>query len=404
MDNSRHWRPLDPASIRDPYAMYARLRSTDPVHLSQTQEYIITRYHDVRHILKSDSFASGNRLTWLKRGVAYFQNKEEDLRAIYQAMNSFILMLNDEQHLRVRNFVTRSWDNRRVDDIIQSNIDLLLKQMSGPEIDFVARYAQPLPVYTISHILGIPVADCQYLIQLGVAMTKTLDLYLSLKDLVLMNQAAKDFISFFQEQIRIKYDHPDDGLLSKLIHRNRRENYGLSEEELVSIAIFLFTAGEETSASLISNALLNLLRHPDQLTLLRRNPGLTESAIEEVLRYDSIVQLLGRISREEVILRDKAIPAGATMTLVVGSANRDEEAFESADQFMISRKPNRHLSFGSGVHYCLGDWLGRRQSQLAIGNFLACYPQATLPDQELTWYKNLAVRRLQRLTVNLGQD
>jgi cytochrome P450 len=403
MSNPFPWRPLDPSAIRDPYEMYTPLRLHEPVHLAQTGEYIITRYDDVRGILKNPSFLSGNRLTWLQRGVAYFENKDEDLRSIYQAMNSFILMLNDSQHQRVRNFVTRAWDDRHVDDIIARNISRLLAGLgeNENEIDLVGQYAQPLPVHTISDILGIPVTDGQHLIDLGVAMTKSLDLYVSLKDLVSMNRAAADFIGFFHEQIRLKHDHPDEGLLSKLIRRNREENGGLSTEELVSIAIFLFTAGEETSAGLIANAILNLLRHPDQLDLLRRKPELTESAIEETLRYDSIVHLLGRIAGEDVDIRGTVIPRGATVTLVVASANRDEDAFDDANRFIISRKPNRHLSFGSGSHYCMGDWLGRRQSQMAVSSFLQRFPHVNLPAQELSWYKNLAVRRLQRLRVSL---
>jgi cytochrome P450 len=403
MSNPFPWRPLDPSAIRDPYEMYRPLRLHDPVYLAQTGEYIVTRYHDVRGILKNSSFASGNRLTWLQRGVAYFENKDEDLRSIYRAMNSFILMLNDSQHQRVRNFVNRAWDDRHVDDIIARNISRLLAGLdeSEQEIDLVSRYAQPLPVHTISDILGVSLTDGQHLIDLGVAMTKSLDLYVSLKDLVSMNRAAADFIEFFQEQISIKQDHPDEGLLSKLIRRNRDENCGLSTEELISIAIFLFTAGEETSAGLISNAMLNLLRHPDQLDLLRQNPDLMESAIEETLRYDSVVHLLGRIAGEDVNVRGTVVPRGATVTLVVASANRDEDVFEDANRFIISRKPNRHLSFGSGGHYCMGDWLGRRQSQLAVSSFLRRFPQVSLPDQELTWYKNLAVRRLERLTVRL---
>jgi cytochrome P450 len=401
MKSSLLWRPLEPANIRDPYAMYKTLRQTDPVHLAQTQEYIITRYEDVKEILKSPSFQSGNRLEWLKRGVQYFDNKDEDFRAISQAMNSFILMLNDEHHLRIRNFVTKTWSNRKVDDIIHSNIQILLKQIKDKDFDFIMGYAQPLPVYTISRILGVPVTDCQHLIQLGVAMTKTLDLYVSMKDLVLMNKAASDFISFFQEQIKTKYDKPDDGLLSQMIVRNRTENLGLSEEELISIAIFLFTAGEETSASLISNALLNLLKHPDQLNRLRQSPELIDSAIEEVLRYDSVVQLLGRVAKEDVVIGGKLIPANATVTLVVASANRDDLAFQQADEFIITRKPNRHLSFGSGKHFCLGDWLGRRQSQLALDVFIKTFPNISLPEQELTWYKNIAVRRLNALQVRV---
>ncbi len=397
MNSTLLWRPLDEDYIRDPYKMYEKLRATDPVYLSQTKEYIVTRYEDIKFILKSSSFHGGNRLTWLKRGIEYFDSKDQDLRSIYAAMNSFILMLNGEQHARVRNFVSKSWDNREVDHIIRSNIDLLLAEIKTGEVDIVQAFAQPLPVHTIARILGVPVTDCQQLARLGVAMTKTLDLYVSLKELVMINDAAAEFVSYFREQVRAKYDKPDEGLLSKMIHRNKRENLGLTDEELVSIGIFLFTAGEETSSSLIANAMLNLLRHPEQLALLRSEPGLIDSAIEEVLRYDSVVQLLGRVSTEEVTLRDKIIPAGATLTLVVASANRDEEVFQQADQFLISRKPNRHLSFGNGVHYCLGDWLGRRQSQLAVAALLERFPNITLPDQKLTWYKNLAVRRLNAL-------
>ena len=396
------WKPLDHDNIRNPYGMYAFLRQTDPVFLSQTREYIITKYEDIRYILKSESFESGNRLTWLKRGVEYFGNKDEDLRSIYKAMNSFVLMLNDERHLRIRNFVTRSWDNREVDDIIHGNVAMLLNQITEAEFDFVSAFAQPLPVYTIAAILGVPVVECQHLINLGLAMTKALDLYISLKDLVLINGAARDFIAFFREQIRIKAQHPDEGLLSKMISRNQTENAGLSEDELISVAIFLFTAGEETSAGLISNAMFHLLKHPQQFDLLRQDPGLTESAIEEVLRFDSIVQLLGRVSKEYVTLRGKVIPAGSTLTLVIASANRDEEVFSNPDAFLVTRKPNRHLSFGSGVHYCLGDWLGRRQSQIAIRSFIERYPTVTLPKQEFTWYKNLAVRRLDKLQVRVA--
>lgn len=403
MTSPINWKPLDIDNIRNPYRMYAHLRQTDPVFLSQTREYIITKYEDIRYVLKSDSFESGNRLTWLKRGVEYFSNKEEDLRSIYKAMNSFVLMLNDEQHLKIRNFVTRSWDNREVDDIIHGNVAMLLNQITEAEFDFVSAFAQPLPVHTIAAILGVPVAECQHLINLGVAMTKTLDLYISLKDLVLINGAARDFIAFFREQIRIKTEHPDEGLLSKMIRRNRMEDAGLSEEELISVAIFLFTAGEETSAGLISNTMFHLLKHPRQFDLLRRDRGLTESAIEEVLRYDSIVQLLGRVSKEEVTMRGKVIPARSTLTLVIASANRDEEVFSDPDEFLITRKPNRHLSFGSGVHYCLGDWLGRRQSKIAIDSFIQRYPTVSLPDQEFTWHKNLAVRRLDRLRVRVGR-
>jgi pimeloyl-[acyl-carrier protein] synthase len=395
------WKPLDEENIRNPYAMYAALRRNDPVHQAQTGEFIITRYEDIKNILKDPSFKSGNRLMWLKKGIQYFNSKQEDFRAIYRAMNSFILMLNDEKHLRIRNFIARAWNDRDVDPLIEKNIHTVLRRMPDKEVDVVAHFAQPLPVLTIAGILGAPVTDYQHLIQLGVAMTKTLDLYVSMKDLVVMNDAAKLFINYFREQVKLKNDKADDGLFSKLIQKNRQENAGLTEEELISIGIFLFTAGEETSAGLISNTLLHLAGNPAQLALLRQNPEQMDSAIDEVLRYDSVVQLLGRTASRDIVIRDKRIKSGSAITLVIGSGNRDEEAFEQADEFIISRKPNRHLSFGSGVHYCLGDWLGRRQSQLAVSAFLKQYPNITLPPQQLSWYKNIAVRRLDALRISV---
>src|SRR5690606_7471264 len=126
MNSRLLWRPLDAEHISHPYPMYEQLRNTDPVYLAQTGEYILTRYNDIKAVLKSDSFESGNRLTWLQRGIRYFDNKEEDLRAIARAMNSFILMLNGEQHQRVRNFVARTWDDRDVDALIRANVGRLL--------------------------------------------------------------------------------------------------------------------------------------------------------------------------------------------------------------------------------------------------------------------------------------
>jgi pimeloyl-[acyl-carrier protein] synthase len=200
--NTFLWRPLDPKNIADPYGMYAALRRTDPVHRAQTGEFIITRYEDIKDILKNPSFESGNRMVWLKKGIQYFDNKQEDFRAIYQAMNAFILMLNAEQHHRIRTFIAKAWSDRDVDTLILKNTKNTLDSITAADFDFVVDYAQPLPVRNIADILGIPVTDYQSLMELGVAMTKTLDLYVSMKDLVMMNDAARRFIEYFRLQVK----------------------------------------------------------------------------------------------------------------------------------------------------------------------------------------------------------
>jgi cytochrome P450 len=396
------WRPFDQQYIEDPYAMYKILREQDPVHEAQTKEFIITRYNDVKEILKSPSFESGNRLEWLKRGVDYFKNKDEDFRPIYEAMNSFILMLNGAEHLRLRNFISKAWNSREVDELISKNIDFLMTTYSSKQMDVVKEFAQPLPVLTIASILGISIESYDYLKDLGLTMTKSLDLYVSLKDLVELNHAAQKFISFFQDQLQYKKANPDKGLLSKLIQKNESENAGLTDRELTSISIFLFIAGEETSSSLISNSILTLLKNPESLAQIQNDAALIEPAIEEVLRYDSTVQLLGRIAKNDYQLGGKKILAGASVTLVVGSANQDETVFENADRFNMHRANNRHLAFGSGVHFCLGDWLARKQAQLAVLAFFQKFPRVSLAEQQLSWHKNLAIRNLKSLMVNFS--
>jgi cytochrome P450 len=397
------WRPLDPENVRDPYRMYDALRNVSRIYQAHTGEYIVTGYEEVKAILKSQAFRTGNRLDWLKRQVKYLENKEQDLQDIHEAMNSFILMLNPPQHTRIRNFVNKAWDHREVDHIIQRTADHLLDQIGDDRFDIAKEYAQPLPVIVICEILGITITEYHSLIDLAIAMNKTLDLYVSVKDLVSMNEASNRFISFFQQHIKAKEDRPDESLLSKMIRKNHTENFGLTTRELTSIGIFLFIAGAETAASLITNCFFLLARYPDQLNLLQQQPELLGDAIEEVLRLDPPVQLLGRVSTIDFSLNGTTIPSNATVTLVVGAANRDESVFSEPNTFLITRKPNRHISFGSGIHFCLGDWLGKREAQIAVRSFFLHYNHLRIAEQELSWNKNLAIRRLAGLVVSVSR-
>jgi pimeloyl-[acyl-carrier protein] synthase len=396
------WSPFAEENFRDPYAMYKTLRDTDPVYLAQTKEFIITRYDHVREVLKSKAFETGNRLEWLKRGIRYLENKDVDFSAIYDAINSFVLMLNPPQHSKIRSFVMQAWNNHQIDDIINQNIRASLQKINKPAFDVVRDFADPISIFTICDILGVAVNDYQYLKAQGSAMTKAVDLYPSLSELVRINEASKNLIAFFREHINKKLSNPDDGLLSKLIVKNNLMGSALSEPELISVAIFLFIAGQETTSSLISTGIHTFLKYPDQLKRIREDHKFITTGIEEILRYDSPVQLLGRMSREAYTLENKKIPPGSTLTLVIGSANRDERVFSQADSFVVDRDPNRHISFGSGIHFCLGDWLARREAQLAISKFFEKYENVRPATPERHWNKNLAVRSLLTLPVITG--
>jgi pimeloyl-[acyl-carrier protein] synthase len=396
------WKPLEPGFVANPYPMYQRLRETDPVHHAQTGEWVITRYQDVKEIFKNPAFSAGNRLEWLKRGITYFNNKEEDLNAIYQAMNTFLNLLNPPRHTAVRGLIAKAWTSKEVDEIITRNIDRLLSTSKDKTFDFINDFAQPLPVLTISDILGIPTDDYRYVKHLGMTLTEAFSLYVSFKELVTINRAAKDMISFFREHLEKKKQHPDESLMSSIIRFNKSEPAGLTDDELVSLYIFLFNSGEETTSNLIGSGFYNLLKNPDSIRQLRQHPELMPAAIEELLRFDPSVQIAGRTCNEDFLLHGKKIPKGATVSLVIGSANRDPDVFVNPDELIITREPNRHLTFGSGIHYCMGDWLARRQAQLAFTALLNHFKEVKLEQNTVAWNTILTFRSLKTMQVTVA--
>ncbi|MEO1049233.1 MAG: cytochrome P450 [Bacteroidota bacterium] len=389
------WSPLDPENIQNPYPMYKRLRDEAPIHRSQTGEWIISRYDDVKSILKSPLFEVGNRLNWINRSVAYFKDKSEDISQISTALQSFILLMNPPDHTRIRRWIQENWDNREVENIINENINELLSQLA-PQFEVVDAFASRLPAMTMTRILGLPLADYQKLKVLGQTIIRTLDLYLTYKDLVKINEAASGFLSYFRNYLH-SGKAPSEGLLKKMLDNNQ---LALSEDEMISIFISLFAAGEETTVSFLSKSILHLTRQPDQLDLLRNDWSLSALTVEELLRYDPPAQLLGRIATQDMDLDGFKIKTGETVTLCVASANRDERFFDRPDTLDIQRNPNRHLAFGSGIHYCLGDWLGRIQGRLAIEAFFQRFENIKVEDNELAWNSNLAIRGLASLRLS----
>lgn len=397
MAADRLWSPFDPTHIRDPYAMYKQLRDHDPVHRSQTGEYIITRYNDVKAILKSPDYRSGNRLEWFSRGIKYFQNHDEDLSNIYKAINTFILFLNPPDHQRIRAFVSKAWDRESVNETIGNVADDLLNGLSG-SFDLVKEFAQPLPSMVTCKIMGIDISHHQRLRDLGVTMTGSLNLYNSWKDIVELNKASGEFVSYFGDLIKEKRKNPDDGLVSSLVHTNDREKL-INDAQMTSLLIFMFVAGEETTSHSIGTALYNIIRS-GRYEQLRSNPSLGRTAVEELFRFDPSVQLLGRISARETELGGTLVPAESNLTLVLASANRDERQFDRPDDLDLERSPNPHLTFGHGTHFCLGEWLGKLQVSIAIDRFMKKFTSAHVPPQDIVWNKHLSLRGMSSLTVN----
>ena len=392
------WAPLLAENIADPYGMYKTLRVNEPVYKAQTGEWVLTRYNDIRGVLKDERFKAGNKKEWIDKGITYFKNKDQDLSRIAEAINHFLLMINPPEHTRIRKFLTQIWSQVNTDEIIDNNVRLLVKSMETQgKFDLVEDFARPLPNMTICAILGIDDSDYKELAYLSNRLVKILDLYNSLKDLVTIDEAAGALIAYFKKLLYQKQQQQSDDFVCKLIFHNKQQAEPLSNNAMVSIIIFLFIAGQETTVGLLSTGLLNLYRFKEQRSVLTRNPDLMSAAIEELLRFDGPVQLLGRIAANDVVIGSQQINKGDTLTLCLGSANRDELLFDEPDQLDITRTRNRHLAFGSGIHYCLGDMLARKQAIAGIGHFIGTFPEYRLEDTDIHWNNNLSVRTLQNL-------
>jgi cytochrome P450 len=219
-------------------------------------------------------------------------------------------------------------------------------------------------------------------------MSRIIDPLMSLEDYDQLNQVAVAFTEYFRDLIVERRKKPKEDLISALIAA-RDQGDKLSEDELLSVCLMLFVTGEETTVHTIGNGMLALLRHPDQMELLKRNPTIIQSAVEEILRYDSPVQQTARIAREDVEIGDKTIRSGENVLVSLGAANRDPAQFSNPAQLDLIRDENHHLAFSDSIHYCLGAALARLQSQIAINTLVQRLPNLKLNTEKLEWRKTL---------------
>ncbi|MEQ1587317.1 MAG: cytochrome P450 [Cyclobacteriaceae bacterium] len=322
MATSRLWDPFADHHRANPYLMYERLRVESPIHRSQSGDLVLTRYADIRNVLQNtEDFRAGNRKEWIERQVTYLHNKGEDFKAVTDAMNSFIVMMNPPEHTQLRAIIMEAWDDHDVDLIIKSNIDELLLSC-GKSFDLVKDFAEPLPVMTMTRIMGMPHKDYNFLKQVATGVLRSLDMYTSFKDLVKIDAASKQFMEYLNRYLDYREANPSTDLVSKIVRQYQQKNIPVSRKQMLSICIFLFMAGEETTVNLIGSGLYTLLNHPQQHSALVSDPALLDNAVDEALRYESPVQLVGRIASRDLELNGVAIKKEDTLTLSLGAANR----------------------------------------------------------------------------------
>jgi len=371
----------------DPYPYYSHLRSVSPVHRSSSGVWVLTRYEDVLLALRDPRFGRKGFLQLLNPNNSHTGDDRISASMLFQ---------DPPDHARLRGLVSKAFSPRTIDNLrsrIQQIVDGLLDRVQDSlEMDVIADYAFPLPVSVISEMLGVPDPDSVLFHGWSIDIACGSD-----APQRSMN-AHRAIATYFRALIAERRKQPQSDFLSNLILAEQHGDI-LSETELNDICGLLFVAGHETTANLIGNGTLTLLQHPSELRTLKEEPALLPGAVEELLRYESPVQRAGRVTNTSVQFGDKIIPAGAVVSAMIGSANRDPDQFVDPDRFDIKRRDNCHLAFGAGARFCLGAMLARAEGQIAIGTLLRRQPKLELVADKPEWRSCAETRGLKNLRV-----
>ena len=358
-----------PEGRADPYSRYATLREIAPIHRSAFGFCVLTRYDDCLQVLR----ASGVGKDFSRAASAMGLTEEQQAQqAAFRNDRSNMLFADPPDHTRLRRLASRAFTPRTVEALrprVVALVDELLDGIGDDEVDVMSVLAFPLPVTVIGEMLGVPAEDRPQFRPLVRAVTAVLELAISPEALNAATEASEVLEGYFASLVAERRAHPQDDLLSRLILAEE-EGERLSEYELISTAILLFAAGFETTTHLIGNGLLALVQNPDQLTRLRDDRTLLRPAVEELLRYDSPVQITARTTYEDVRVGDEVIEAENTVLALIGAANRDPAKFSDPDRLDVGRTEAPPMSFGSGIHHCLGAALARLEAQVVLDRLL----------------------------------
>ena len=384
--------PRAPEFRRNPYPFYDTLRTHVPVLFWDTWGiYFLTRWEDCNRLLRDSRMGHG--------GMGEPPPQQRDL---YRMQINWMLFRDPPDHTRLRGLAQRAFTPRMVEQMraaIQDITDGLLDRVAAKgALDVVADLAYPLPVTVIARMLGVPEADVDTFHAWSDALGRSLDLTEDEEVYNEASRAAAAFTEFLADLADRRRVEPTDDLLSALVAAEEGGEHQTTDEIYATCALLL-VAGHETTVNLIGNGTLALLRNPAQLDRLRADPSLTKTAVEELLRYDSPVQLTSRIVLAEVDVDGQRIPPGMQLSFMLGAANHDPAVFADPHTLDITRKPNPHLAFGSGIHYCLGAPLARLEAQIAFDTLLRRFPTLTLLDDNPPHRDNYLLRGLERLPV-----
>jgi cytochrome P450 len=397
--------PFAPGFTDDPYPQYAALRGGAPAGRHPLGFWLLTRYEDVSGLLRAGMSVEDGSIT----------DREliELRKQLYgeEARRRGISMLDRDppDHTRLRRLVSKAFTPRAVEALrprIAGLVDEMLDaaERQGPRggVDLVDALAFPLPFAVIAEMLGTPPADHERIRQLSGTLVRSLEPVNDPDMVAAIAAADAELTQIAAEMIAWKRANPAGDLLTALINAEDDGDV-LDDDELIAQTLLLYIAGHETTVNLIGGGTVALLRHLDQLELLREHPGVIPNAVEELLRYDSPVQATRRVTLEPATFSGLEIPAGSFVMALLGSANRDESYWgpDAAELRLDRENARQHVSFGAGPHHCLGASLARLETSIALARLTDRFPELSL-DGEVTWNGRINLRGPARLPVSLG--
>ncbi len=391
---------LDPTNRADPYPAYARIREHGPLRLADFHLTVFSSYQDCDDVLRHPSSASDSaKSTAVRRRLAAV----DDERSFGEP--SFLFQ-DPPDHTRLRRLVSKAFVPKVV-KALQPDITALVKSLldavaEKDDFDVIADLAHPLPVAVICRLLGVPIEDEPEFSKASALSAQSLDPFMTFtgeasENLESQLKAGLWLREYLRDLVTRRRSDPGDDLMSGLIQVEESGDQ-LTEEEIIATCTLLLVAGHETTVNLIANAVLAMLRHPQHWAALGKDSSLVSCVVEETLRYDPPVQLMGRIAADDMAIGDITVGKGDTMMLLLAAAQRDPAAFDHADEFLPDRESIRHLGFGKGPHFCLGAPLARLEAAIALSEVTARFPHARMVG-EPQYKPNLTLRGMSTLPV-----
>lgn len=392
---------LGGAARQDPYPSYATLLDAAPVHRSTALDmWFVSSYDTAKHVLHDPRFGRGSGSMLGQMGDPAAGQRSGAMRD--QARN--MLFADPPDHTRLRGLVSRAFTPRRIEGLrssISALLEPLLDQVADAgEVDLLDAVAFRFPVAVIGELVGVPAADRDQFRTLVRVSTAMIEASPDLASLEAAETAMGTMTSYFADLVAERTAAPQDDLISAMI-RVDDDGDRLTTEEIVSTAILLFAAGFETTTNLIGNGTLCLLRNPDQMAELRSHPEQAATAVEEVLRFESPVQLDARRALVDADIDGTPVPAGTSVVTLLGAANRDPAVYPAPDLFQIDRTPNHPLSFGWGIHHCLGANLARLEGQIVFNRLLERFPTIEPAGPDPIWRPSVTLRGLEELRITV---